>query len=110
MRLLLPALAATTALVVCTGHAARVTGRSPTTEVVVTLTSPPLAYASTSETAARLAAEQHRFTDALVRRVPTATIRWRYRAVANGFAVVAPRAAVDVLRTLPGVRAISQDT
>ena len=37
---------------------------------------------------------------------PEARIRWRYRIVLNGAAVVLPRAAIPRLRALPGVRAV----
>jgi subtilisin family serine protease len=83
-----------------------------TTEVVVTLTAPPLAYAGANrETAAtRIASEQRRFVEALTRRLPAAATRWRYRVVANGVAVVVPRHQVAALRTLPGVRDVSTGT
>jgi subtilisin family serine protease len=71
-------------------------------EVVVALESPPLARVPGS--AARIAAEQRTFHRELARRLPEAEVRWRYRLVANGFAVVLPEAQVPRLRTLPGVR------
>ncbi len=41
---------------------------------------------------------------ALRRAVPGATVRWRYRLVANGLAVMLPVRLVPALRSLPGVR------
>ena len=71
-------------------------------QVVVALESPSLAYAPGS--AARIASEQRRFRRALARDLPEASTRWRYRLVANGFAVVLPETQVPRLRALPGVR------
>jgi subtilisin family serine protease len=67
-------------------------------EVVVALESGPLAAP------ARIAAEQRAFRRELARALPDARVRWRYRLVANGFAVVLPEAQVPRLRALPGVR------
>ena len=72
------------------------------TEVVVVLESPPLARAPGG--AERIAAEQRVFRSALSERFPDAHVRWRYRLVANGLAVVLPAAQVSQLRALPGVR------
>jgi minor extracellular serine protease Vpr len=87
-------------------------GRSPlvvedargaaTVEVVVALESPPLARAP--GTAARIAAEQRTFRRELSRHLPEARIRWRYRLVANGFAVVLPGTQASRLHGVPGVR------
>jgi subtilisin family serine protease len=85
-------------------------GVVPTTEVVVTLKAPALAAfgrtlqsASHAAYARQLAAAQ----SALVRRVqsaiPSARVRWRYRLVANGFAVVIPRSELARLADVPGV-------
>lgn len=73
-----------------------------TTQVVVTLSSAPLALDASS--GARISAEQQRFEQALEKRVPDAEIRWRYRLVANGLAVHLPSARVSELHRLPGVR------
>ena len=73
------------------------------TEVVVSLTSPPLA---TGGGASRVEAEQRAFRAALSERLPDARVRWRYRLVANGFAVVLPRSEIVRLRELPGVREV----
>jgi subtilisin family serine protease len=76
----------------------------PTTEVVVTLASRPLAGRTDPAASAQVAAEQRAFLQRLHRAVPQAEARWRYRLVANGFAVALPHAAVPRLRALPGVR------
>ncbi len=75
------------------------------TEVVVSLASPPLATAGRVG-ASQVEAEQRAFRDALRERVPDARVRWRYRLVANGFAVVLPRSEIARLRELPGVREV----
>ncbi len=74
-------------------------GRS---EVVVALTSPALAHAPGTE--ARIAAEQRAFRLELSSSLPDARVRWRYRLVANGFAVVLPSEQLPRLRDLPGVQ------
>ena len=81
------------------GPSASADGRS---EVVVSLASPPLAHAPGTE--ARIADEQRAFRSELARALPDARLRWSYRVVANGFAVVLPSAAVPLLRDIPGVR------
>jgi subtilisin family serine protease len=73
------------------------------TEVVVALASPPLA---TGGAAARVEREQRAFRAALAKRVPDARVRWRYRLVANGFAVDLPQSELGQLRRLPGVREV----
>ena len=50
--------------------------------------------------------EQARFASALHDAIPRAQIRWRYRLVLNGAAVVVPNSALGRLRTLPGVREV----
>ncbi len=80
-----------------------------TSEVVVTLASPPLAgRTGAAARAARAAVErdQAQFAAALRETVPGARIRWRYRIVLNGVAVVVPNAAMRRLSTLPGVTAV----
>jgi subtilisin family serine protease len=76
--------------------------RGARTELVVTLGAPPLAHAAAG--AARIDAEQRAFRRELAERIPEARLRWRYRLVANGFAVVLPSSQVPQLRELPGVR------
>ena len=70
------------------------------------LTAPPLAYDHSMRSRARVDAEQRRFVGALRSAVPDATIRWRYRIVANGLAVVLPRRELARLDRLPGVRRV----
>jgi len=75
-------------------------------EVVVALTAPPLARAHGSKAGRRIEVEQRRFVAALRRSVPSASIHWRYRLVANALAVVVPPADVPHLARLPGVRQV----
>ena len=75
-------------------------------QVVVRLAAPPLAYAHGDRADARIDAEQRSFAAALRRDVPRASIRWRYRIVANGVSVVLPREDVPRLARLPGVRRV----
>lgn len=80
-----------------------------TSEVVVTLAAPPLAgRTGAAGHAARAAVdrEQAQFAGALHEAVPGARVRWRYRIVLNGAAVVVPRAAIPLLRALPGVKSV----
>jgi len=79
---------------------------APGTEVVVQLTAPPLAYAHSTDARARVDAEQRRFVEALHVAIPEATVRWRYRIVANGVAVVIPRGAIARLDGLPAVKRV----
>jgi subtilisin family serine protease len=94
LAVVLPGAAATSA-----SHRAPDDGR---TEVVVALTSPPLALAP--ERAPQIDAEQRAFRRALRRELPDARIGWRYRIVANGFAVALARRDVETLRGISGVR------
>ena len=77
---------------------------SSRSEVVVTLSAPALALAQGSE--ARIDAQQAAFRSALEHRLPDARLRWRYRLVANGFAVVLPRHELSALGSLPHVREV----
>ena len=92
-------------------HAAETqAARGPRTEVVVQLAAPPLARASGVDGATRrIDAEQRRFTTALRRSIPEAAVRWRYRLVANGLAVVVPRRDLARLSHLPGVKQVFAD-
>jgi len=111
MRLLAPVLVAAVVLTVGSpGAAVPPSVAGPATEVVVTLSSPPLAYADGREASRHIAAEQARFARALGQRLPQASLRWRYRIVANGFAVVLPERAIPALEALPGVRDVSRGT
>lgn len=75
---------------------------SDRTEVVVTLSAPPLAYAPRG--GAAIAAQQRGFRAALAERLPDARVRWRYRLVQDGFAVTVPSREVSAVRHLPHVR------
>jgi subtilisin family serine protease len=114
-RLLLPLLVAVPAIVLAAhrgGQAPAPSAGGPVTEVVVTLAAPPLAYAGGDRGAAaqRIAAQQARFLEELRSAVPSATTRWRYRTVTNGFAVVLPQRSVPLLQSLPGVRDVATGT
>jgi subtilisin family serine protease len=76
----LPALAGSSAPLPSTGAAV---------EVVVLLDGP--------------SAGQNVFVDRLVRDIPQARVRWRYRTVLNGVTVVLPRTELAALRSRPGV-------
>ena len=72
------------------------------TEVVVTLSSPPLAGGRRRRCTGRgRPANRHDSPLRCARAIPTARIRWRYRIVLNGAAVVVPRDAVSALRLFP---------
>jgi hypothetical protein len=76
------------------------------TEVVVALSAPPLAYAHGAgrrDAISALQREQTRFVDALHATIPSARVRWRYRTVQNGLAVITPRRDLPRLARLPGV-------
>jgi subtilisin family serine protease len=80
---------------------------SARTQVVVMLASPPLAYAEDADASRRrIVAEQRSFERRLASEVPGATVRWRYRLVANGLAIVVPSGAAPLLARLPGVREV----
>jgi len=82
----------------------------PSTEVVVTLETPPLGR-SRSVTAARaLDRGQRAFERALATHVPDSHVRWRYRLVLDGVSVVLPSSEVDRLGRLPGVTAVYPGT
>jgi subtilisin family serine protease len=106
--------AAAAAVVLSGGASARddaAAGRAdPLTEVVVTLNAPPLAafgrsLASSSHgTYARsVEAAQAELARRISTEIPSARIRWRYRIVADGFAVALPRSQIDRLARVPGV-------
>jgi hypothetical protein len=82
----------------------------PTAEVVVTLKAPPLAVFGRALFSARhvsalrrIEAQQATVSAQIERTVPSSRIRWRYRLVANGLAVVLPRAEIPMLARVPGV-------
>ena len=104
---MLVAAAAAAASLSGAGHAGTAV---PTTEVVVTLKAPALTAFGRSLTSARhgsyereLAAAQRQAARNLLSAVPSARVRWRYRFVANGFAVVLPTADVPRLARVPGL-------
>jgi subtilisin family serine protease len=111
-RTLLVVAAAVLAAVFVSSDSRGGTGLGPSTEVVVTLQQPslsmavrrPLAATPSSRAAlAHIDAEQAVVSDRIVSTVPGATIRWRYRLVENGLAVVLPQKEIALLQTLPGV-------
>ena len=86
---------------------------APTTEVVVTLRSPPLATFGRSLLSARhasylrrLESQQALVSARIEQSIPQSRIRWRYRLIANGLAVVLPRAEISKLARVPGVAAV----
>src|SRR4051794_1167017 len=79
-------------------------------EVVVTLPSPPLAVFGRSLLSAshraylrRIDAQQAAVSARIESTLPGSRVRWRYRLVANGLAVVLPRTEVGALARLPGI-------
>jgi len=109
-RIALPILAVAMAAVVLSGDGLGARSTGPATEVVVTLKAPPLAAFGRSLQSAAHGVYMRRVEaaqDTLARRVtdyvPGAQVRWRYRLVANGFAVVVPSSAVERLARVPGV-------
>ena len=85
----------------------------PATEVVVTLKAPALsAFGRSLQSAAHrsYAREVDAAQAALAARIesaiPGAQVRWRYRLVANGLAVVIPQGAEATLARLPGVATV----
>ena len=97
----------------------------PLVEVVVALDAQPLAVARPGRTLAAtggrrlslstpasraylrtLAVSQRRLETRIASALPQAEIRWRYRVVANGLAVVVPRDQVSRLAAVPGVARI----
>jgi subtilisin family serine protease len=82
----------------------------PTAEVVVTLKSPPLAAFGRSLLSARrtsylrrLESQQAVVSTRIEQTIPSSRIRWHYKLVANGLAVVLPRADISKLAHVPGV-------
>ncbi len=62
-----------------------------------------LQSASHTSYLSRLTAAQNVLALRIQSSVPAAQIRWRYRLVADGFAVVVPRSQLATLATIPGV-------
>jgi subtilisin family serine protease len=121
-------LALLSVLVLAAGAQARTDAPArPLVEVVLALDQPPLADASPARAPAgrggaprrlslhsaasvahlrALASAQRSVQDRLEAAVPDATVRWRYRIVANGLAVSVPASEVGRLAHLPGVRTV----
>jgi subtilisin family serine protease len=81
----------------------------PRVEVVVLLDAAALhdrSLASVSGT--RVARAQAGFLARLHTTIPGATVRWRYRTVLDGFALVVPERQLPRLRTLTGVESVSE--
>jgi subtilisin family serine protease len=97
----------------CTLGGAQARGRSESSgkrvEVVVELKRPPLATAMglrarrTPGYLHELEAGQARLERRITAAIPSSRVRWRYRYVLDGLAVVAPRGQVERLAALPGV-------
>ena len=95
--------------------------RVATTEVIVTLKAPPLADAAVRRLAGRIGRKlsltsatsraylrelemaQARVAARIRETIPGASIRWHYRTVLDGFAVVLPHGRVATLAHVPGV-------
>ncbi len=79
-------------------------------EVVLGLSQQPLAttrWAAGRQLQTRtLAASQQSLAARIATALPAAQVRWRYRLVANGLAVVVPRSQLDRLTALPGVATV----
>lgn len=79
-------------------------------EVVVTLAQKPLGttrWAAGRQLQSRtLANAQAAVAERIENSLPDATVRWRYRLVANGMAVLVPRSQLPRLTSLPGVAKI----
>lgn len=74
----------------------------------MTFASPPLAGRDDPGHRAAVDREQARFAAALHSTIPGARIRWRYRVVLNGAAVLVPASSLPLLGTLPGVKAVDR--
>jgi subtilisin family serine protease len=91
------------------GARVRAAAAGDRTEVVVVLKKPALAVAMGRRARhspgylRALEADQAAVEHEIVRRIPSAQVRWRYRFVLDGLAVVVPRRHVALLGTVPGV-------
>ena len=76
-------------------------------EVVVGLSQQPLGVtrwkAGRQLQSRTLVSAQNRVADTIAAQLPDAQIRWHYKLVANGMAVVLPRSQLGRLTALPGV-------
>jgi subtilisin family serine protease len=104
-------LTAAAAAVCLSGDVVGEPSRGPVTEVVVTLRAPSgatvfgRALRTSAHTAylRRLDAQQAAVSRLILSRLPDASIRWHYRLVANGLAVVLPHDEIAQLARVPGV-------
>ena len=103
-------LLALVALATGSARAERPTAKGELVEVVVSLSQKPLATTrwrpAGSSRHGRWRTPRPTSRDASRRAVPDAQIRWRYRLVANGMAVVLPRSQLGRLTSLPGVETV----
>ena len=98
------------ALATGSARAERQAPKGDLVEVVVSLSQKPLATtrwrAGRQLQARTLASTQASVAGSIESAVPDAQIRWRYKLVANGMAVVLPRSQLDRLTSLPGVETV----
>ena len=103
-------LLALVALATGSARAERPAAKGELVEVVVSLSQKPLATtrwrAGRQLQARTLANAQAGLPDASRTPYPAARIRWRYRLVANGMAVVVPRSQLGRLTSLRGVETV----
>ena len=103
-------LLALVALATGSARAERPAAKGELVEVVVSLSQKPLATtrwrAGRQLQARTLANAQAGLARRIENAVPGARIRWRYRLVANGMAVVVPRSQLGRLTSLPGVETV----
>lgn len=82
----------------------------PLVEVVVSLSQRPLGttrwLAGRGLQARTMVTTQRRVEQRLAAALPDAQVRWRYRVVANGFALVVPKSQLARLAALPGIARI----
>jgi subtilisin family serine protease len=109
-RVLLLVAAGLTAAVSLSGDVFGASRAVATTEVVVTLKAPALSAfgrslqsATHTAYARQMAAAQSELARRVQSAVPAAQLRWRYRLIADGFAVVVPRSQLARLARIPGV-------
>jgi subtilisin family serine protease len=95
------------ALATGTARAGETPASGELVEVVVGLSQQPLGVtrwkAGRQLQSRTLVSAQNRVADAIAAQLPEAQIRWHYKLVANGMAVVLPRSQLGRLTALPGV-------
>jgi subtilisin family serine protease len=98
------------ALATGSARAERTVPQGEPVEVVVTLAQKPLGttrwLAGRTVQRRTMVGAQASLADRIEDALPDAQIRWRYRLVANGMAVVVPRSQLGRLASLPGVERI----